>query len=260
MNTTKTTIKKWYERLSFPEKYDDAFYGALESIIVSPDATLDAYDKTSEDGLKNLLHYLYFCEATERLYEEKGLPKEILFDTLSDIVIWTEIWSDVKGTLYLGELPWLALHLSARLFKVGRLQYAFPPARDGVVPQTVEVHIPAVGPLLPEDASRSLDAARAFFDAFFPEYEYDRFTCDSWLLDETLKKYLKPESNIVRFGDLFTRVSEVAANSVMKYVLGWGVTTETLKDAPTTSSFAARVKDAILGGETFHRTFGYILK
>ena len=193
--------------------------------------------------------------------KEKGIPKEILYDTLSDIVIWTEIWSDVKGCLYLGELPWLALHLSGRLFKVERLQYAFPHVpEDGVAPKTVEVHIPAVGPLRTEEAVESLDAARAFFATHFPAYEYDRFTCDSWLLDETLKKYLPPESNIVRFGDLFTRVSEVDANSVIRYVFGWNITEETLPKVTPTSSFAARVKDAILGGEQFHRTFGYILK
>ena len=258
---TVSIIRKWYDKLGFPEKYNEAFYTALESIEVSPDATLATYDKTSEDGLKNLLHYLYFCEATERLYEEKGLPKEILFDTLSDIVIWTEIWSGVKGTLYLGELPWLALHLSGRLFKIERLQYAFPPTPDGgTAPKTVEVHIPAVGPLNTEDAVHSLDAARAFFATYFPTHEYDRFTCDSWLLDETLKKYLKPESNIVRFGDLFTRVSAVDANSIIRYVFGWGESKETLSAVTPTSSFAARLKDAILDGEQFHRTFGYILK
>ena len=262
MNTTTAPIiRKWYEALRFPEKYDSAFYEALDKIAVSPDACLDEYDKTSEDGVKNLLHYLYFCEETKKRYALRGIPDDVLFETLSDLVIWTEIWSGVKGTLYLGELPWLALHLSARLFKVGRLQFAFPPSEGAEHEGTLEVHIPAAGKLDTEKSQASIDEARCFFAKYFPEYEYDRFTCDSWLLDETLKKYLKPESNIVRFGDLFTRVSQVDADSVLAYVFEWGTTKETLPDKTPTSSFAARIKNAVLEeGETFHRTFGYILK
>lgn len=262
MNTTTAPIiQKWYERLGFPKKYDEAFYAALNSVEVSPTAHVEEYDKNSEDGLKNLLHYLYFCEETERRFLSRGVPEEILLDTLSDIVIWTNIWSEIKGELYLGELGWLAIHLSARLFKLGRLQFAFPAPTSLEEKGTIQVHIPAVGKLSEELCLASLDHARDFFAKYFPEYEYDRFTCHSWLLDETLKKYLSPESNILHFGDLFTRTAKEDADSLLRYIFRWDTTRENLADFPATSSFAARIKTAVLKeGETFHLTLGYILK
>lgn len=261
MNTTAPIIRKWYERIGFPSKYDKAFHTALEEIEVSPTATLEDYDKASDDGVKNFLHYLYFCEETERRYVQRGIPEEILLDTLSDLVIWTDIWSEIKGGLYLGELPWLSLHLSARLFKLGRLQFAFPAPDSPEEKGTVQVHIPAVGKLSEELCLASLEKARAFFATYFPEYEYDRFTCHSWLLDETLKKYLPPESNILHFGDLFTRTESEDADSLLRYIFRWDTTRATLADLPATSSFASRVKKAVLEeGETFHLTLGYILK
>ena len=261
MKTTASIIQKWYKRIGFPAKYDDAFYAALDKIEISPDATVEDYDKNSEDGLKNLLHYLYFCEETERRFALRGIPEELLLDTLSDLVIWTDIWSDIKGELYLGELGWLAIHLSARLFKLGRLQFAFPPPDALDEKGTIQVHIPAVGKLDAQLCLASLDEARAFFAKYFPEYEYDRFTCHSWLLDATLKKYLPPESNIIRFGDLFTRTTSEDADSLLRYIFRWDATRKTLPSLPATSSLATRVKKAILEeGETFHLTFGYILK
>lgn len=261
MNTTAQIICKWYERIGFPQKYDEAFYEAVDTVTVSPEATVEEYDKGCEDGIKNLLHYLYFCEETERRYLERGIPEEILLDTLSDIVIWTDIWSEIKGGLYLGEIAWLGLHLSARLFKLGRLQFAFPPKDNIKEKGTMQIHIPAVGKLDNGACLASVDAARSFFACYYPEYEYDRFTCHSWLLDETLKKYLAPSSNIIQFGDLFTRTEKEDAFSLLQYIFRWDTRKETLDRFPATTSLAARVKKAVLEeGETFHLTFGYILK
>lgn len=262
MNTTTAPIiQKWYERIGFPQKYDEAFYAALDTVEVLATATVEDYDKACEDGVKNLLHYLYFCEETERRFSSRGIPEEILLDTLSDLVIWTDIWSDIKGELYLGELGWLAIHLSARLFKLGRLQFAFPDPKSLEEKGTVQVHIPAVGKLSEELCLASIDQARGFFAQYFPEYEYDRFTCHSWLLDETLKKYLPPESNILHFGDLFTRIASEDADSLLRYIFRWDATREMLPTLPASSSLAVRIKKAVLEeGETFHLTLGYILK
>lgn len=258
MNTC-SIVEKWYRKLSFPTKYDAAFESALTKIEVPADATVDAYDKKSEDGIKNLLYYLYFCENVEKIYAKRGIPENILIDTLRDLVIWTEIWSDIKGTLYLGELAWLSHHLSGKLFKVERLQFCFPPATEEGY-RSMEIHIPAVGKLSREASLSSIEAAKRFFATYFPEYEYDRFTCESWLLDETLKKYLAPESNIIMFGDLFTRVSSSPSDALLGYIFRWNATRETIKDIKATSSFAERIREAVFSGETFFCTFGYITK
>ena len=120
---TRAICEKWYKRLGFPEKYDAAFFAALERIEVPAAATVWEYDLNSEDGERNLLYFLYFCEALSVRYREAGIAEEILLNTLGDIVIWAEIWSRERGGLFFGELPWLAGHLKMELFRIGTLEY-----------------------------------------------------------------------------------------------------------------------------------------
>ncbi len=68
-------------------------------------------------------------------------------------------------------------------FKLGRLQYCFK-TMDRDIPElgvakgdkVIDMHIPALGPLCPEDCAESLDIARAFFAKYYPEYKYEYFT------------------------------------------------------------------------------------
>ena len=124
----------------------------------------------------------------------------------------------------------------------------------------LEIHIPAGEKLDIEKALASLDRAREFFPKYFPDYAYDWFTCSSWLLDEDLKDYLPETSNILRFGNLFTRVYAKEFNCLLSSVFENDTTEENLASAVPTSAFAQRIKDAVLGGKMFHMTFGVIAK
>ncbi len=263
----KTIIKKWYDKIGFEKDFDAEFEKALNTIPVSDYMTMKYYDAECEDGKKNLLNMLFMCEELSEKYKELGISEDILVDTLSDLSIWCNIWSGIKGSLYLGELPWLKWHMTANLFKLGRLQYTFEKAPADVPELGVKkddpiigVHIPACGPLKTEDCVKSLDMAREFFAKYFPEYEYRYFSCDSWLLDESLKEVLPLESNIVRFGDLFQKTSSVEANDIVRYVFGWDKKRYQLKELPATSLLAQNAKKYMLEGKNFHRTRGYIAK
>ena len=105
MTQTKETIIKWYRKLGFPSQFDEAFASLAENIDIPADICIETYDLDCEDGQKNLLSFLYMCEAVERQYARLGIGEDILLDTLQDIVRWTENWSLVKGTLCLYELP-----------------------------------------------------------------------------------------------------------------------------------------------------------
>ena len=193
----KNIIEKWYKKLNFPSKYDDEFYNALDG-FKTEDFNISQYDTSEEDGKKNFLSFLYMCEELSEKYARKGIPENVLIDTLGDLAIWLDIWSELKGELYLGEIRWLRHHLSMNLFKLGRLQFAFGKATCDVDEKNIkkgdnviEVHIPAEGPLVKEECEKSFERAKAFFKAFYPDYEYRCFTCNSWLMDENLKKLLK---------------------------------------------------------------------
>lgn len=259
--------EKWYKRLGFPKEYDDAFYCALKAVPVSDAVTVEGYNKFSEDGKRNLITYLYLCEKTKEKYEAMGLPEDVLDATLSDLVRWTNEWTVVKGELFLGELSWLARHMSASIFRIGRLQYCKGKA-EADVPSLgvkkgdpiVEVHIPKGGRMTAEAAKESLMLARAFFKKHFPDYDYKCFTMHSWLLDDTLKKYLPAESGILQLASLFDPVEKTPSYALLKYIFAWDTTPLNLRYRYPVTSLAAAVQKAVLAGETFYEVLGVIRK
>ena len=263
--SVKEIIVKWYKTLGFPEIYDKEFYEALENYDVSADAKFEDYDIKCEDGKKNLLHFLYFSEALAEKYKTMRIPESVLLDTLNDIVVWTNTWREVKGEMYLGQLDWLSHHFAQRLYKLGRLQYYRGKAgRDipevGVAKgdSVLDIHIPASGKLGREECVASLKAALEFFPVFYPDFDFKCFTCHSWLLDSKLKEYLPEGSNILSFAALFHEIHEDNDNALVRYMFEWDTTVDNIKDKTPKTKSAAKIKDAILRGETFHVTLGAI--
>jgi hypothetical protein len=263
----KNTVKKWYYRLDFPSNMDKDFERLLYDTELNDALTIGSYDTKEKDGGKNLLYFLFFCERLSQKYKEKGISDEILLATLSDIVTWTKTWSELKGTLYLGELEWLKHHLQMRLFKLGRLQFCIADSKfdipeKGLLRGTpvIEVHIPEGEPLSEDSCVASLDMARDFFERYFPDVRYSLFTCHSWLLDSSLSEFLSRDSNILKFADLFKIVRQDPSDAIFGYLFRWGVKREEIKDITPSSSFAKKVKDAAIKQKTFYEGLGYIVK
>ena len=261
----KEIIAKWYSTLDFPSNMDADFYAALENFTIDDGITLESYDTKSQDGIANLMHFLYFCEALEEKYNEKDIPQNILVDTLNDIPTWTKTWSGLKGKLYLGELEWLKRHLGMKLFRLGRLQFciaksehAIPEASLEKGEPIIEVHIPEGEPLSKEACWESIESARAFFARYFPEYKYSLFTCHSWLLDTSLGEFLPDESNIIKFASLFNIVRQDPADAIFGYVFKWGTSRKEANEWKTTSTFSQKIKSAALADREFYEGLGYI--
>lgn len=264
---SKDIILKWYHTLKFDKKYDKDFNMYLESIPIPVDTKIETYPINCEDGKKNFLAFLYMCEALEQKYKSKGISNEILHDTLHDLVIWSDVWSDLKGQLWLGELDWLSNHLSGLLFKLGRLQFAIQRFEEDVAAFGIQrgavnigVHIPAVGPLKPELCKESFSLANDFFAKYFPEITYTFYTCHSWLLDDTLRELLPVESNILKFGDMFKKISREKSDAILKYVFKWDTRRHNLHEVESTSDFSKKVKEHIYNDKDFYSVFGIIEK
>lgn len=260
-------IEKWYKTLDFPKDYDKQFYNYLSTIKISDVINVDNYDLESSDGARNLLSFLYFCDGLEKIYDDHGIPKEILLDTLKDIVVWTKTYSNINNKLYLGELCWLKRHFSFKLFKLGRLQFCLGTSEfesekynlkkgDNIV----EVHIPEGEKLSKAECAKSFAIAREFFAKYFPDYEYKFFTCHSWLLDDTLKNYLSENSNILHFANMFDVVEKEKSNAIIRYIFTWDTTLSNIYLKNPLSKFAESIKKAILHGENFYESFGIIKK
>ncbi len=261
---TRAVVEKWYRALGFPTRFDPEFYAALAAVEVDTTVTVENYEEDEPDGRKNLLSFLYFCEDLAHRYETKGLPRAVLLDTLSDLVRWLTVWSEVKGRLYLGELGWLKNHFRMKLFKIGRLQYCMEYAKkavpslgirrgDGVL----DLHIPAVGRLTPAAVDASLAEAKNFFATYYPDFSYRYFTCHSWLLDDSLREILPEGSNILHFGTRFTVTERHPSREILSYVFRWQIREEELSAALPASPFASRVKERVLAGGTFYEAKGY---
>ncbi len=265
--STKPIIEKWYKALGFAGQYDEEFYQALDTIEIPETLTIDDYDTESEASVRHFLAYLYFCEAAEKESNARGIDHRVLMDTLADLRRWTDTWSAIQGGLALGELAWLKHHLSGKLFRLGSLQFAMGDAYLDIAEKSlqkgdavIEVHIPANTDLSPEACRASFAQAKAFFTTYFPKYTYRYFTCHSWMLDDTLKQVMRPDSKILAFQDLFDVVHNEESNDLLRYMFRWDITPETLANAEPISGTAAKVKDRVLAGESFQMSFGVIEK
>ena len=255
----ETVIRKWYKKLEFPGCYDNQFEQLLANYKISDAITIEKYNFAEMDGKRNLLSFLYFCEDLERRYKEKGIDEKILIDTLKDLPIWTTIWSDVKNELCLFEIPWLKRHLNMELFKIGCLEFCmnksyFESKETGLEKgmNMIEIHIAHGSKITPENVEKSLKDAVEFFDKYYPEFEYEHFTFESWLMDPTLKKFLKPESNILKLQERFVVADKAPteAYSALRYVFEWNTNELNVRKAICTSSFAEKMKKHVLDGGT----------
>ena len=173
----------------------------------------------------------------------------------------------MKGQLFLGELPWLSRHFEAKIFRLGRLQFCMGDVHEDIPEKglrkgdpILEIHIPFGPKLTEEEARKSLAMAKEFFAAHFPEYDYKCFTCHSWLLDDKLKDYLDPGSNILKFSALFEKFGGEDTNALLRFIFRWDTQEENLPYVVCNTTFAARIKSAVMKGERFSEVLGVIAR
>lgn len=189
------------------------------------------------NAVAKLAAVLAALPSTYADYAERGIPDEIFFDTFRDISVWCENGYKQYGEKGLNNVKWLTRHLTMRLFRLGRLQFEF--SRFVVIPNAgaknilkcpyrlgekcIAVHIPQGEKL---DYARVLDSfeqADAFFQKYYPEYRYRAYNVVTWLLNPELEEVLGKESNIVRFGKLFTLLGRAPDNDMNeRRVFGYG--------------------------------------
>ena len=261
MNPQHMICRKWYRELFADNTFDTAF----EQLLADENRSI--CDTFSDDPAENILTALYRCDEVEQKYQEKGIDREILLDTLSDIVVWTYTWYDLTGTFGLKQTGWINNSLSMKLFKLGRLQFCADQCETDV-PEwglkkddaVVDIHIQAGGALTPEACKASFKKAIAFYDTFYPEYVYSVFTCHSWLLDPTLKQLLPPQSNILAFQNFFYVTRNDVSDAALRYIFCWDAVREKVPEYEAKSKLEQRIKEHVLAGGKLYESFGVIKK
>lgn len=153
--------------------------------------------------------------AMVRFNARYGVPAQVSLTTASDLRRGIDLFRRAQGVGGLHNPAWMLWHICGAMFTLGRLQYqprrspidAAAASGPEIGEPILNIHIPDMsGSLAPQACADSLRAAEDFFPRHFPEVPYRYAVCRSWLLDEQLTEYLKPDSNIVRFQRMFTPV------------------------------------------------------
>lgn len=142
-------------------------------------------------------------------YDKEGIDEKIYYDTMSDIKIWCE----KTGNKGIREYMWLRNHVNFELFRLGRLQFQLYECKNKTLlynklpfsygDKLINVHIPEGEKLSEDKCIESFAMAKEFFSKFFPDYKYEYYFCESWLLFEGNRDFMKEDSNIVKFMNLF---------------------------------------------------------
>ena len=152
---------------------------------------------------------------------------------------------------------WTYRQTSMSLFRIGELEYQFA-AYEGE--QAVAVHIPSDADFSKEAVDHSLEQARRFFETYYGEYVYDKFTCRSWLLSPALKPLLSASSHILSFQERFFLVQEDRQD---REFIEWlfQVPAETAyKELPAETDLQKKVRSLLLHGGTVGSAYGIIRK
>ncbi len=85
-----------------------------------------------EDTMFYLLGYLSAMPHTEQEYLRRGIDLSIYDATLSDIRTWMVHCHEVYGKWFFNQFHWITLHLTCKLFRLGRMQYMLNEFEFGV--------------------------------------------------------------------------------------------------------------------------------
>jgi hypothetical protein len=174
----------------------------------NPFAVPDGYDDLDPEvidkewgiGVLPMLALIATADDVAAFHAGRGIDASISEASLSDLGQQAWVHRRTFGSFGLHTYGWMRICWSGALYWLGRLQFNLTRYQDDWI---VSTHIPESGPLTPEAAADSFGRARGFFARHFPESPTRLFHCDSWLLDPQLTEVLAPESNMVKFQQLW---------------------------------------------------------
>ncbi|MBQ4516075.1 MAG: DUF5596 domain-containing protein [Clostridia bacterium] len=262
----KQIAKKWYKRIPFSIELEPEFDRILNETDNLTNMSFNDYDieANKSEQEKNLIMFLYFCEEISERYRSIGIAQDIFLDTIEDFVISVQRCIDATGKIGLQKTNWMSLHLSLKLFRLGRLQFCMSKAPVDIHQKGIkegdavlDIHVPAGEPLLIDECRRNIEYAKTFFAEYFPDFSYSYFTCFSWLLDDKLKQFLNENSNIIQFQKLFEPVYKREEDSILHFMFKYGFTNRNeIQECTATSGFAQKVKEYALSDGVFYNVLG----
>ena len=245
-------------------------------------AAAAVFPRVAERDALYLLALLGGYERATETWRRRGFPAELFAGAWQDAGLWTLHHEENFGTT--GLIPripaWMQLHLSAKIVRLGRLEFEFGGVFDfgvsivrdrkgsvglccGAAPKgevlladgdpVAQIHIPAGAPLTPEACRDSLRRFAEFSARYLADVPMRALVCESWLLDPQLAGLLPEQSNIIRFQHLGGKLFSLPAHADTVWrVFGDRGVREGLKDRSNFNSLQHGIADFLQQGGQFH--------
>ena len=207
--------------------------------------------------------------AAERLlpiYEEKGLPPQLMWDSLEDLRYKLLECQQIYGIWGTFVPHWFQRFYVLQCFKLGRLEYekiGFKWDVPGIPKGTpvINIHIRSCGPLRKNDVEDSINLACQFYkDSFDGKIP---FVCNSWMLYPPMaKEVFLPGSNLMDFFQRFSVVqhSTDAENKDFWRIFGHPYNEENLRNAPSNTTLQKSILTYLRAGNILGTGLGIFYK
>ena len=151
----------------------------------------------NDDGAGILMRQLMTAAESRKHGAWKEIPEEIWIDTMKCFSRFVSEHRRSYGRDGFDRYGWTVRQISARLFRIGELEYEM--TENGKGRKEIGLHIPTDVKMENERLNASLKAAEAFIRKYYPEWAGAPVTCESWLLSPALKELLPEGSRILKF-------------------------------------------------------------
>ncbi len=245
--------------------------------VVVKEATLSYLEKAQQLAqtendiyMLRLLFWLHCIPYLEQDYLRLGIEKEVLVDSLKDLVYKTrecKKYNDQCGVT----TEWFYLFFWCKMFALGRLQYQTSVYEKEIYTygdyvlspgdSVFKCHIPSSGRLTPELCMESLDRAYRFFEKDLKDHILP-VCCASWLLYPPYTENVFADgSNIKVFSQMFDVVSTTDWGdkfAISQIVFGMPYAGDP-DDLPQETSLQKNFVSYIKAGGSFGSGYGILL-
>lgn len=219
-------------------------YGALKDFL-----------HEDKDNFRMLYCQLECARRTADRYQEKHIGQDVFIDTMKCFPRFHKECKEKNGRMYFDRGWWTYRQISMKIFRIGELEYELS-VRDGE--NVVGIHIPSDADLSAAAVDASLEQAALFFQTYYQEFKYHKYTCNSWLLSPALRPFLSQDSNILAFQNRFEILRE---NREDREYIEWlfQVPEDTgFENLPAKTRLQRSIKQFLLNGGTVGAAYGII--
>lgn len=209
--------------------------------------------REDEDNLKMLYCHLECARRIFNRYQEKKIPRTVYIDTMKCFPRFIAECEKKNGRMFFDRGWWTYRQVSMELFRIGELEYQFETFEGENV---IGLHIPSDANLSEEAVDDSLKRAENFFRTYYTGYQYEKYTCDSWLMSPVLKTLLPDDSHIISFQKRFDILREDYENKEYVEWLFQVPEDTACQEFPEVTSLQKKAKELLLSGGKIGSAYG----